>query len=267
MINTIFATKLNMTQTWDRAGRRLPVTIARLYAPTITQVKTVEKDGYNAVQTAFGAKKYLAKPEAGKLKKAGTTASLAYFREIRLAELPDLQVGATLNPGEIIKVGDLIKATGTSKGRGFAGTVKRHGFSGGPKTHGQSDRQRAPGSIGQGTTPGRVFKGKRMAGRMGNQRFTIENLTVVKVDGDQIWLQGTVPGSRGALLTLTKTGQGKFAGLFEATKDASPKTSDQATPSTAQEVTASNETPEEVKPEVQGKSASKEESTTKTNQS
>lgn len=209
-----------MTQTWDKEGNRLPVTVATLHIPQVTQVKTEEKDGYSAIQIGLGTKKTISKPLAGHIKKAGVSEKFRTLKELRLTENSDHKPGDVLNPLEAIKVGDTVKAVGLSKGRGFAGVVKRWGFSGGPRTHGQSDRLRAPGSIGQGTTPGRVYKGKKMAGRMGMDQFTIENLVVVKIEDNKIWIKGSLPGARGTLITFVKTGESKFPGLIESEKPA-----------------------------------------------
>jgi large subunit ribosomal protein L3 len=176
-------------------------------------LKTQETDGYTAIQIGFGSKKSskLTKPLVGHLKKSGERSPL-FLREIRLedeAELP--QVGETLKVAEILAPGDIVWVTGTSKGKGFAGGVKRYGFRGGPKTHGQSDRERAPGSIGQTTTPGRVYRGKRMAGNMGNEQVTVKNLVVVSVNPEEktIMLAGLVPGIMGSYVKVVKMGSKK----------------------------------------------------------
>ena len=194
----IIGRKLGMTRLFGERGQAIPVTVIEAGPCYVTQVKTEETDGYNAVQLGFEEVKEsrLNKPLLGHLKKAGVKA-LRILREFRDFELDEpVQVGQEIRV-DIFKEGDLVDVTGYSKGRGFAGVVKRHGFGGGPKTHGQSDRWRAPGSIGQASFPSRVFKGLRMAGRMGNRRVTVKNLQVVKVDPENnlIVVKGAVPGA------------------------------------------------------------------------
>jgi len=206
-----------MSQTFVK-GTRVPVTLVEAGKCIVSQVKDDKKDGYFAVQLAFGEKKLknTTKPLQGHLKSLvkGEKAP-RYLREIRLDKKPDLKVGDEIDAFEVFKVGDLVSVTGVSKGKGFAGVVKRWRFAGGPKTHGQSDRHRAPGSIGQGTTPGRVYKGKKMAGRMGQDKVTIKNLVVVSVDKEKglLGLSGPVPGKRGDLLIISKIGSGKLSQL------------------------------------------------------
>ena len=156
----------------------------------ITQVKTEDVDGYNAVQLGFGEAKKLNQPEKGHLKKSGW--SLKHLREFKGHDFPSIEVGQKVDVS-IFSPGDSLNIMGISKGKGFAGGVKRYHFGGGPKTHGQSDRHRAPGSIGATTYPGRVIKGTRMAGQMGNCRVTVQNLKVVKVDQIGIFLSVKVP--------------------------------------------------------------------------
>lgn len=191
MIDQFFATKLATSQTFDDKGNRLVVTRLKTQPLTISQIKTLAKDGYWAVQVKF--------PK---------TAKNFWHREIRLDQESTFKLGGQINCNDILKPGDLIKATGFSKGRGFSGVMKRHGFSGGPKTHGQSDRSRAPGSIGMRTTPGRVWKGKKMAGHYGMTTKAIRNLQVISFDDQThtLVITGTIPGSRHTLITLTKTG-------------------------------------------------------------
>lgn len=188
MLNTFFATKLETNQTFDNQGNRLAITLLKALPLTVTQVKTSDKDGYWAVQVAIGK---------GPL----------YLREIHLAQTPDLKPGDQIVLSQVFKIGDKVKVTGLSKGRGFSGVMKRHGFSGGPKTHGQSDRSRAPGSIGMRTTPGRVWKGKKMPGHYGMATKTIRNLTVISLDDAKqtLVVSGTVPASRRSLISITKT--------------------------------------------------------------
>lgn len=192
--------KLGMTQVFREDGTAQAVTVLQAGPCMVTQVKTMAKDGYEAVQLSFGEKRRLNKAEEGHLRQAG---KFRYLRELPPADLDYVQVGQTVDVS-IFQAGDIINVTGTTKGRGFAGGIKRHGFSGGPKTHGQSDRHRAPGSIGAGTTPGRVLKGKRMAGHMGNVRVTAQNVEVVQVDVERnlLLIKGSVPGANRQLVLI-----------------------------------------------------------------
>lgn len=196
MIQSLFGTKQAMTHLYDADGRWVPVTRVNLGPFTATQVKTDETDGYRAVQLASGRTKHLSRPLAGHLKSAHLTAMPRMIQEVRADAEVLPHVGNTITVSDVFHVGDIVNVTGYTKGRGFTGVVKRWGFAGGPKTHGQSDRHRAPGSIGQGTTPGRIHKGKKMAGRHGNERKTIANLRVVKIvpEQHQLWVSGAVPG-------------------------------------------------------------------------
>ena len=215
MLNTILGSKTKMSQTFVD-NTRVPVSVVKAGPCIVTQVKSMERDGYFAVQLGFGEKKVknTTKPLQGHLKgaikdltaQAGNKAP-HFLREVRLSDEPTEKVGEILKVADVFAVGDTIEVTGTSKGKGFAGGIKRHGFRGGSKTHGQSDRHRAPGSIGQGTNPGRVWKGKRMAGRMGNETVTIKNLKVVGLNNDknELWISGPVPGSFGKLLIVKRT--------------------------------------------------------------
>ena len=195
--------KLGMTRFFDEKGSSVAATVIEAGPCTVVQVKTDETDGYAAVQLGFLDKKEkgVNKPEAGHFKKAGA-APKRVLREFR-----DLE--AEVKPGQdilvdVFEAGDLVKITGISKGRGFAGVMKRHGFGGGPSTHGQSDRQRAPGSIGQSAYPKRVFKGVRMAGRMGNDQVTVRNLRVLKVIPERniLVVEGSIPGSRNSIVEI-----------------------------------------------------------------
>lgn len=200
-----------MTSTYDSRGRRVGATVVEIASNFVTQVKTSEgKDGYNAVQLGFGTKKSVKKPQLGIGKKIGVEMPIRYFREVK-EEAADLQPGTEIKLDQVFSLGNAVKVTGTSKGKGFAGVVKRHGFHGGPKTHGQSDRHRAPGSIGSGTTPGRVYKGKKMAGHMGSDTVSARNLEVVGMDkvNNLLIIKGAVPGATGGLVTITKLGRVK----------------------------------------------------------
>jgi large subunit ribosomal protein L3 len=200
----ILGRKVGMTQVFDEGGEVVPVTIIEAGPCFVTQVKTLERDGYAAVQLGFKEvePKRLTRPQLEHLRKSQVP-PLRYLREIQVSDVSQYEAGQKIRVS-IFDVGDRIDVTGISKGKGFAGVVKRHGFGGGPKTHGQSDRQRAPGSIGAGTTPGRVYKGMRMAGRMGNARVTAQNLQVVQVDPERnlLAVKGTVPGARNGLLVI-----------------------------------------------------------------
>ena len=202
----ILGRKVGMTQIFDEKGEVVPVTIIEAGPCFVTQKKTMDKDGYAAIQLGFEETKprRLTKGQQGHLAK-NKLPPLRRLREIRLKEeeLDRYEEGQKILVS-IFAVGDLVDVTGVSKGRGFAGVVKRHGFRGGPRTHGQSDRVRAPGSIGAGTTPGRVYKGLRMAGRMGNQRVTVQNLRVMMVDAERnlLAVKGGVPGAKNGLLLI-----------------------------------------------------------------
>ena len=198
--------KLGMTQVFREDGTAQAVTVLEAGPCMVTQVKTMAKDGYEAVQLSFGEKRRLKRAEEGHLRQMG---KFRYLRELPPADLDYVQVGQTVDVS-IFQPGDIINVTGTTKGRGFAGGIKRHGFSGGPKTHGQSDRHRAPGSIGAGTTPGRVFKGKRMAGHMGSVRVTAQNVEVVQVDVERnlLLIKGSVPGANRQLVLIQHTTEG-----------------------------------------------------------
>jgi large subunit ribosomal protein L3 len=194
--------KVGMTQLFDDSGKAVPVTVIKAGPCYVTQVRTVDQDGYKAVQLGYGETKSqrLSGGELGHLKK-NELPPLRFLREFRTDE--ELEEGQTLTV-EVFKEGERVDVVGRSKGRGFAGVVKRYGFSGGPKTHGQSDRQRAPGSIGAGSTPGRVFKGKRMPGRMGTDTVTSQNLLVSRIDPENnlIAVRGAVPGPKNGVVII-----------------------------------------------------------------
>jgi len=205
MFPGIIGRKIGMTQLFREDGE-IVVTAIEAGPCFVTQVKTKEKDGYNAIQLGFGEAKRLNSPERGHLKGIGL---LKHLREFRVEDVSSFTPGQKVDV-DIFKPGDLVDVTGTSKGRGFAGVVKRHHFAGGPKTHGQSDRHRAPGSVGATTFPGRVLKGMRMAGHMGNARVTVRNLRVVDVDPARhlLLVEGAVPGGRNGLLLIRKATKG-----------------------------------------------------------
>ncbi len=201
----ILGLKVGMTQIFDNDGLVVPVTVIKAGPCYVTQIKTKEKDGYNAVQLAFydAKEKRVTKPLKGHFEKAGVSPK-RFLVEFDFGEDHGLKVGDELKV-DILKEGTQVKVSGTSKGKGFQGVVKRHHFNGGPKTHGQSDRWRAPGSLGQSSYPSRVFKGLRMAGRMGGKRSTLKNVKVVKVDAENnlLFLKGAVPGARNSLVEIT----------------------------------------------------------------
>ena len=213
-MNILFGTKGVMTQTFIE-GFRIPVTKINLGPCTVVQIKNQEKDGYWSVQLGFGEKKLknTTKPLQGHFKESKVTPR--YIKEIRLDKEPEYKVGDIIKASDVVKAGDVVFATGDTKGKGFAGGVRRFNFKGGPKTHGQSDRHRAPGSIGQTTTPGRVYKGKRMAGRMGNTQVTIKKLHVVSVDPEknEVLVSGAIPGRIGSFLTIKKVKSGSLKDL------------------------------------------------------
>ena len=198
----ILGRKVGMTQYFDRQGEARPVTIIEAGPCLVIQVKTLENDGYQAVQLGFGHAKRLNSPEKGHLKNLG---QFRYLREFRVGDVSQYKVGQRLG-AELFQAGDLVDITGISKGRGFAGGMRRHGFRSGPRTHGQSDRHRAPGSIGSGTTPGRVLKGLKMAGHMGNARVTVRKLRVLESNPATgiLMIEGAVPGARNGLLAIKR---------------------------------------------------------------
>lgn len=206
----ILGTKLGMTQVFDDENRILPVTVVEAGPCTITQVKTVDTDGYTAVQMAFGTRKHVNKPAAGHLAKSGVDSAqvLAELRLDDVAELPEL--GSDITCDTFAK-GETIDVTGTSKGKGYAGVMKRHNFSGMGDGHGVKRKNRHPGSVGMASTPGRTFKGMRMAGRMGGERVTVQNLEVVDVDTNNglILVKGAVPGANGSIVLIRSAVKGQ----------------------------------------------------------
>jgi large subunit ribosomal protein L3 len=203
MIQGLIGKKLGMSQIFDETGLAHPVTVLEVGPCVVTQVKTDEQDGYSAVQLGFGLDKRLNQPERGHRKGSGFMSKT--LREVDADNVAEFSVGQVIT-ADAFAAGELVDVIGTSKGRGFQGGVKRHGFSGGPKTHGQSDRLRAPGSIGSSATPGRVFKGMRMAGRMGNDRVTVQNLKVLRVDLERnlLLVEGSVPGPNEGVVIIRR---------------------------------------------------------------
>ena len=206
MTEGIIGKKLGMTQVFHEDGTAEAVTAIEAGPCTVTQVKTVAKDGYNAAQLGFGE----LKPKSPRRGRAKEAVKFKHLREFGVDDIEAIEAGQKVDVS-LFKAGDMVNITGISKGKGFAGTVKRYHFAGGPKTHGQSDRHRAPGSIGATTTPGRVFKGMRMAGHMGNRRATVSNLKVVEADPARnlLLVSGAVPGMRNSLLLIRKSRRGK----------------------------------------------------------
>lgn len=196
--------KRGMARIFNEKGLAVPVTVIEAGPCVVTQIKTTERDGYQAVQLGFGAikEKRLTRAERGHLRASGG-ASLRHVREFRLAGDADVALGDTLDVS-VFAPGDRIQVTATSRGLGMAGTIKRHHFNRQRKTHGQSDRERAPGSVGAGTTPGKTIKGLRMAGRMGGERVTVRNLEVVVADPvrNLLAVRGAVPGFDGGLVVI-----------------------------------------------------------------
>lgn len=219
-VQSLIGTKIDQTQGFLEDGTRVPLSLISLAGNVVTQIKSDEKEGYNSVQVGFGTKRVVSKAEAGHSKKAGLEKTPRFLKEVRLDGPADVEIASVIAPEEVFEAGDIIDVMGTSKGKGFAGGVKRYHFKGGPKTHGQSDRHRAPGSIGQGTTPGRVYKGKRMAGKMGNEQVTVKNLLVLNIVDGILYIKGLVPGVKGGLLTVTKVGKDKkFTPLYKKAED------------------------------------------------
>jgi large subunit ribosomal protein L3 len=205
-IEGLLGRKIGMTQLFEDDGTAVPVTVIEA-ACTVVQVKTKEKDGYEAVQLGFGERKRVNSPLKGHMKDLG---KFQLLREFSGDDVTALEVGAKVGC-EMFEAGDLVDVSGATKGRGFAGVVKRHGFRGGPKTHGQSDRHRAPGSIGAGTSPGRVIKGLKMAGHMGTGQATVKNLKVVRTDPGKnvLFVRGAVPGNEGVIVRVRKSPRGR----------------------------------------------------------
>ncbi|WP_426246152.1 50S ribosomal protein L3 [Nocardioides sp. LHG3406-4] len=203
-VKGLLGTKLGMTQLWDENNKIVPVTVIAATTNVVTQVRQPETDGYNAIQVGFGEieGRKVTKPSAGHFAKAGVTPR-RHLVEIRTADAASYSIGQELSP-ELFAAGDEIDITGTSKGKGFAGVMKRHGFHGVGASHGAHRNHRKPGSIGACATPGRVFKGTRMAGRMGNDTVTTQNVTVHAVDAAKglILLKGAVPGPKGGVVIL-----------------------------------------------------------------
>ena len=203
-VKGILGSKLGMTQLWDENNKIVPVTVIQAGPCVVTQVRTPEKDGYNAVQLAFGAvkPKNVNKPETGHFEAAGVTPR-KHLVELRTADASEYTLGQEVT-AETFEAGQVVDVTGVTKGKGTAGVMKRHGFGGLGASHGTHRKHRAPGSIGQSSTPSRVFAGMKMAGRMGVDKVTVQNLTIHSVDAERglILVKGSVPGPKGALVVV-----------------------------------------------------------------
>ncbi|MGY6497797.1 MAG: 50S ribosomal protein L3 [Microcella sp.] len=206
----LLGTKLGMTQVWDENNKLVPVTVVSIAPNVVTQVRTVEVDGYEAVQIAYGAidPRKVTKPLSGHFEKAGTTPR-RHLTEIRTADAAEYTPGQELTV-DVFEAGQKVDVVGTSKGKGFAGVMKRHNFKGVSASHGAHRNHRKPGSIGASATPSRVFKGMRMAGRMGGERVSVLNLTVHSVDAEKglLLIKGAVPGARGRLVFVRNAVKG-----------------------------------------------------------
>lgn len=206
----LLGTKLGMTQQWDAENRLVPLTVIQVSPNVVTQIMTQEKNGYDAIQIAAGAieLRKVSQPLVGHFKAAGVTPR-RHITEIRTADAAEYEVGQELNV-ELFEAGQLVDVVGTSKGKGFAGTMKRHNFKGVSASHGAHKNHRKPGSIGASATPSRVFKGTRMAGRMGHDRVTVQNLTLHGIDVERglLLVKGAVPGAKGRLVFVRNAVKG-----------------------------------------------------------
>ena len=217
MLQGLIGIKTFQSQGFLQDGTRVPLSGVSVLDSYVTQIKTADKDGYNSVQLGLGIKKNPNKALTGHGKKAGLEKTARFLKEFRVDDSSLPTLGAKIDINEVFKPGDVVNVSGVSKGKGWAGGVKRWHFKGGPRTHGQSDRERAPGSIGQTTTPGRVYKGKKMAGKMGNTTATVRNLEVIEITTDGVILiKGLIPGSQNDLVVIKKIGENKkFVPLYK----------------------------------------------------
>ncbi|CAI9406450.1 MULTISPECIES: 50S ribosomal protein L3 [Aestuariimicrobium] len=203
-VKGLLGTKLGMTQLWDENNRLVPVTVIQAGPCVVTQVRTPDTDGYSAVQLGFGAlkAKHVTKPAAGHFDAAKVTPR-KHLVELRTSDASEYSLGQELT-AESFEAAEVVDVTGVTKGKGTAGVMKRHGFKGLRATHGVHRKHRSPGSIGGCSTPGRVFKGLRMAGRMGNDKMTVQNLSIHAVDADRglILVRGAIPGNKGSLVVV-----------------------------------------------------------------
>ena len=209
-VKGLLGTKLGMTQVWDENGKLIPVTVVQSDSNVVTQLRNEETDGYTAVQIAYGQidPRRVTKPLAGHFEKAGVTPR-RHLVELRTADAAEYELGQDLSV-EVFEAGQKVDVVGTTKGKGFAGAMKRHGFAGVGASHGQHKNHRKPGSIGGAATPGRVFKGMRMAGRMGAVRQTTQNLTLhgIDVDNNLLLIKGAVPGPKGQVVLVRSAAKG-----------------------------------------------------------
>jgi len=209
-VTALLGTKLGMTQVWDEAGRVVPVTAVQVDTNVVTQVRNAERDGYEAVQLAFGAvdPRRVTKPLVGHFEAAGVTPR-RHVAEIRTSNAADYALGQEI-AADVFEAGQKVDVTGTTKGKGTAGVMKRHGFKGVSASHGSHRNHRKPGSIGGASTPSRVFRGLKMAGRMGNERRTIQNLTIHSVDAEKglVLIKGAIPGAKGGVVLIRSAVKG-----------------------------------------------------------
>ena len=209
-VTALLGTKLGMTQVWDEDGRVVPVTVVQVDTNVVTQVRSVEKDGYTAVQLGFGAidPRKVTKPLKGHFEKAGVSPR-RHVAEVRTANAASFTLGQEIK-ADVFTVGQLVDVSGTTKGKGFAGAMKRHGFKGFSSSHGSHRNHRHVGSIGSSSTPSRVFKGLKMAGRMGNERSTVQNIAVHSVDAEKglLLLKGALPGNKGGIVLIRTAAKG-----------------------------------------------------------
>ena len=210
-VKGLLGTKLGMTQVWDENNKLIPVTVIEIAPNVVTQLRTPEKDGYTAIQIAAGAidPRKVNQPASGHFKAAGVTPR-RHLAEVRTADASSYELGQELTADGTFEAGQLVDVVGTSKGKGFAGVMKRHNFKGVSASHGSHRNHRKPGSIGASSTPSRVFKGMRMAGRMGGERVTVLNLRVHAVDAEKglLLVKGAVPGARGRLVFVRNAVKG-----------------------------------------------------------
>ncbi len=209
-VTALLGTKLGMTQAWDESGRVVPVTVVQVDTNVVTQVRSEEKDGYAAVQLGFGAidPRKVTKPLKGHFEKAGVSPR-RHVGEVRTANAASFTLGQEIK-ADVFTAGQLVDVTGTTKGKGFAGAMKRHGFKGFSSSHGSHRNHRHVGSIGSSSTPSRVFKGLKMAGRMGNERSTVQNIAVHSVDAEKglLLLKGALPGNKGGIVLIRSAAKG-----------------------------------------------------------
>lgn len=256
MINKIFATKIGMSQVWTKTGKRLPVTKCLVADNLIVGQQTMAKKDWLTqakaepsliLEVGYGRKKLknVKKPLREKIIQSGFSLGVRQVRGVKVTGQEAESAAESFKPGQILKldqvlaVGDLVKVSGISKGKGYAGVVKRHGMKGGPKTHGQTDRERAIGSIGCRTDPGRVWPGKRMSGHMGNERQTVINLPILHLDLEkkEVWLAGPIPGANGEIVEIITTDQHRKIDLNQSASGLVVPT----TPAATSEVIAANQ--------------------------